>query len=82
MMRAYDNGAFYSVSVGAREIADFADRWPCSGLRSLRSVWFQFDRRNGDLVDLKATGPYEDGPAMLALSQDAQAYARKRLRIP
>lgn len=50
-MQCFDNGAFYTVTVLAREVYDFAIRWPCSGLRRNKPVTFQFDKRNGDLID-------------------------------
>lgn len=77
-MRAYDNGCLYTVTVSAAEVHAFNQTWPCSSLPE-RSIWFQFDKRNGDIVDLH---PYSiDGPEVVALSQDAQAYGRKRLKL-
>src|SRR5262245_35488043 len=81
-MRVYDNGSFYSVSVSRSEVETFKDRWPCSGLPD-RGVTFQFDKRNGDLVDIT---PYRyahlfDGDAALALCEDAQTYGRKKLGL-
>lgn len=81
-MRVFDNGSFYSVSVSQSEVETFKDNWPCSYLPD-RAVTFQFDKRNGDLVDI---WPYRvahlfDGPAALALAEDAQAYGRKRLKL-
>ena len=81
-MRVYDNGCFFTVAVSARDVETFKRSWPCSGLPS-RAVAFQFDKRNGDLVDIT---PYRyahrfDGPAAVALSEDAQAYGRKRLKL-
>lgn len=77
-MKAIDNGCFYSVKVSAREVENFKDSWPCSALPSC-AFWFQFDRRNGDLVDMR---PNEyDGEDLLALSQDAQEFGKKSLSI-
>jgi hypothetical protein len=74
-MRFHDNGAFYSVSVSAAELRDFAPRWPCSGMRSAtRGLWFQFDKRNGDLVDIKGERKAYDDGAVRALSFAAQRY--------
>ena len=82
-MQCFDNGAFYSVTVTRTEVSEFADNWPCSGLNRDRGVTFQFDKRNGDLVDStdSRNHPHADGSAILALSQDAQAYGCKRLGI-
>ena len=81
-MRAFDNGSYYSVTVSRREVSDFAERWPCCALPD-SSITFQFDKRNGDLIDIT---PYRiadrvDGPEGLALSHDAQAYGRQRLNL-
>ena len=81
-MRAFDNGSLYSVSVSRREVEDFKALWPCSGLPDA-AVTFQFDKRNGDLVDITSRVGSDrwDGSAALALSQDAQAYGAKRLKL-
>jgi hypothetical protein len=78
-MRTYDNGCFYTVQVSRREVLAFLDRWPGAGL-PCRAISFQFDKRSGDLVDV--CPDTVDGPAAVALSQDAQTYGRKRLGIP
>lgn len=47
-------------------------------------IWFQFDKRNGDLVDMRPSDWEErgaDGPAMMALSDDAKIYGIKRLKL-
>lgn len=81
-MRAYDNGSFYTVSVSYLDIAAFADTWPCSGMRNPKvPLAFTFDKRNGDLVDMVGESEEYDQSALLALSQDAQAYGRKHLKI-
>ena len=80
-IRTYDNGAFYSASFGEQEIQNFRAGWPASGLSSLRAVWAQFDRRNGDLVDLRCNnGSCDrfDGPALLALVNDVQCAATRK----
>lgn len=77
-MKAFDNGCFYSVSVSAVEVEAFKESWPCSGLPD-RSIWFQFDKRNDDLVDMRPSNI--DGDDALALSRDAQAYGKAKLKI-
>jgi YD repeat-containing protein len=65
------------VAVSAADVQAFADRWPCSGLRDLRGVTFEYDRA-GNLVDITfRNGDIEqwDGSALTALSHDAQALA-------
>lgn len=77
-MRYIDNGSCYSVQVGRRDVETFRRSWPCSTL-PLRAITFQFDKRNGDLVDIY---PYNvpDGSDLLALSQDAQKWAEARVK--
>ena len=79
-MRAYDNGAFYSVAISSADVIAFMRTWPCSGL-SGRGIWAQFDKRNGDLVDMRHSPRDQDGPAMLALVNDGQSYAKRKLGI-
>lgn len=75
-MKYMDNGSLFSVIVSKREVQAFKDSWPCSVLPD-RFVWFQFDKRNEDLVDLRPWGM--DGADVLALSQDAQAFGLAKL---
>lgn len=77
-MRAYDCGSLFTVSVSRREVEAFKRNWPCSGLPD-RAVSFQFDKRNGDLVDLWPDTL--DGEAAVALSADACAYGARRLGL-
>ncbi len=67
-------GSHVNVRVSAREVEAFKRTWPCSGLPDC-SITFQFDGRNQDLVDIWPDSSGFDGPALLALSQDAQAFA-------
>ena len=81
-MRAYDNGCFYSCSVSAADVRAFKRTYACSGLPE-RSIWFQWDKRNGDLVDVRPN--LEDlgasGSAVLAICEDAQRYATRKLGL-
>lgn len=82
-IRTYDNGSDYSISFGEREIHAFRIRWAVSGLNALHSVWAQFDRLNGDLVDLRCNGrgcERFDGPALKALVDDMQCIATEEGR--
>jgi hypothetical protein len=77
-MKAFDNGSLYSVTVSTDEVREFKAQWACSGLPT-RSIWFEFDKSNGDLVDIE---PMDiDGEALLALSYFAQEYGKKRLKL-
>lgn len=69
-----------SVSVSESDLSEFRRQWPASGLSGLRGVAFEFDS-NGDLVDIRyrnGTSDHWDGPALVALSQDAQAFGTAR----
>jgi hypothetical protein len=80
-MHVYDNGSLYSVAVSAAEVREFAARWPCSGMRyATRGIRFQFEKSNGDLVDISGERGTYDGSATLALSQDAQAFGARQLQ--
>jgi hypothetical protein len=72
-MRKHDEGCFVRVTVSRREVETFASRWPCFGPR--RAMSFTFDKRNGDLVDVTGEVESHDGHGIVALSNDAQAYA-------
>lgn len=60
------------VRISREGVAAFNSRWPGSTLRDSRAYWFEFDN-NGDLIDSDVP-EQDDGPAALALSQDAQAF--------
>ena len=72
------NGPACTVTVSAREVENFAMRWPCSGL-SDKPIWFSF-ANNGDLVDCNDSKnhPNADGAALSALCDDAKEFANKR----
>jgi hypothetical protein len=70
-----DFGSSVRVCVSENEVYNFKRRFPCSGLPDSR-VSFDFDSRNGDLIDM---WPMDmDGQGVLALSQDAREYAISR----
>lgn len=75
-MKAYDLGSNYAVTVSAFEVGEWNRRWPCSEVRGRQR--FEFEKKTGDLVDRAGRG---DGPAALALSHDAQAYGKARLKL-
>ena len=82
-MKAFDNGCFFSVQCDRFDVMAFKEQWPCNGMPD-SPIWFQFDKRNGDLVDMKPSNWEErgaDGSAMVALSEDAQNYGIKRLKL-
>lgn len=66
------------VFVSESEVDTFRRTWPCSNLPTNSGITFEFDGPNGDgdLVDITLSNGVDsseyDGPAMLALSNDAQ----------
>jgi hypothetical protein len=88
-MRVFNQGSVFRVTASPDDIETFAESWPCSGFHYGDRVSFTFEKSTGDLVDLAYSHCYGyqvdpervDGGAMVALSQDAQAYGEKRLGI-
>lgn len=83
-MTAHDNDSFFSVSISPDDVRAFKASWPCSGIPAVR-IRAQFDKRNGDLVDLEPHNLEErgaNGSALIALLSDAQSYAADRLNLP
>lgn len=75
------------VYISAREVEDFADRWPCSGLRMwdgkrldsvCRPAWFDFDTY-GNLVDFGGLPGAVAAGAINALVDDARTYYRSKM---
>lgn len=66
------------VTFNAQEVADFASRWPGSGLQGVRSIAFDFDHR-GDLVGIERKGGRADvdESALSVLSLDARKVWRR-----
>ena len=77
MPRFHDNGCFYTVALQESDVIAWARAWPCFGPR--RALWFQFDKRNGDLIDMSPKTEGCDPSGILALSHDAQAWGAARL---
>jgi hypothetical protein len=76
-MKTYDNGCFFIVTYNESDAEAFADEWPCSTVRG-KGSW-QFDKRNGDLVDATGSASRNDGLDWLAFSQDCQAHGLRTL---
>jgi len=82
-VRVYDNGAFFTVAITGDGVRNWARRWPAFGAKPASGFVFEFDKKNGDIIGSRtgkggSTESY-DGPGLLALSQDAQAYGEARL---
>lgn len=78
-MRVYDQGSGFRVVVSIDDVRRFKSVWPASGIPT-RSMWFDFNKDRGDLVDTNAPDA-GDGSALLALSEDAQKYGESKLNI-
>lgn len=70
----------FSVTVTNAEVNSFAATWPCHGLDLDSEYVFQFDARNGDLIEVSALRngvtpdditENEDGQALGVLCDDA-----------
>jgi hypothetical protein len=79
-MKARCLGCFFSVTVTASDVEAFNDQWPCSPIPE-RRITFQFDARNGDLVDTSPDPASFDGDALVALSEDAKQFGAKELNL-
>lgn len=80
-MKTQDDGCFLSVTVSSSEVMFFRQSWPCSDLPS-RPIWFQFDRKNGELVDMRPNCFFSDPDAVAALCQDAKQFAVETAGLP
>jgi len=83
-MKAIDNGCFFSVQISRKDVESFKEKWPCNGL-PVKPIWAQFDKKNGDLVDLAPSNLEDrgaDGSALSALINDGRYYAAKKLKLP
>lgn len=76
----HKGGTAFGVTVGQPEVHEFKRQWPASGLGS-GPYYFEFDSR-GNLVDVEGPGAqsWADGPALVALSEDAQEYGKCRMQ--
>lgn len=73
-MKLYNLGSFVRVQISARDISSFNSTWPCSDLPE-RGAWFEFQRKNGDIVDMSPGLMNADGSAVSALCDDAKRFA-------
>jgi len=74
-----DLGSLYLVSCDVLDVRVFNDLCLCSPIPE-RRISFQFQKSNGDLVDIRPDANAFDGEALRALSQDAQAYGELVMR--
>lgn len=66
---------YTTCTVHPEEVAAFKRRWPCSDLPDDTAITFEYEP-NGDLVGISPDSEDFDGPALVALSQDAYRTAR------
>lgn len=83
-------GSTYSVLVTNGKLNEFAATFPCHGLDLDSEYLFQFDSRNGDLVDVTVlrdgerpddVSEQEDGAALRVLSEDAGLTGAEQLGL-
>jgi len=80
---------YYTVTVEQPDVVSFMRSWPCSGLDDEASYSFTFSSHTGDLVDLFAvrsngkmdSTETDDGPDLLALSEDAMKFGALELAL-
>ena len=68
-MKAELNGTSYSVALDESDVLQWAERWPCYGER--RPLAFEYDARNGDLIDVQGDNSDNDELGIVALANDA-----------
>lgn len=81
-MRYTDNGCYHSVTATAADVREFVSNWPCSGLENAGSIWAQFDKDTGDLVDIEPHDLEDHGAdpyAVSALVDEMKDFAKARL---
>jgi len=71
-MKTKDLGSIIEVSFNAEDIRLFNSSFPCSDI-PVRDVFFQFEKKTGDLVDMNLRG-VENNSAISALCDDAKAF--------
>ena len=78
-MRAFDQGSLVRVTISEREVWDFKQNWPCSGLPNV-GLSFVFDKDNGDLKDAHPDTKLRnaDGAALNAIIDNAKDYAKEK----
>jgi hypothetical protein len=69
------------VTLTSAEIQSFKRTYPCNGIPELDSITFEYDSNGLVDIDARVDGKYVDsstfdGPALLALSQDAEPKRR------
>lgn len=88
-MEAVNAGKNYRVTVRVDELLAIAQRWPAHNFDLDAEYVFEFDGKNGDLVDVekfvdgKFTVPdeTEDGPEHVALAEEACEFGARELGL-
>lgn len=78
-MKLHDNGSLFTVSFNEDDTREFSYSWPCSTVCGKGS--FQFEKRNGDLVDATGAALRGDGSDWLAFSNDCKEWAQRALEL-
>ena len=78
---------YVTVLISRAEVENFKRGWPASHLPD-KAIWFEFAKKNGDLVDYspfrsrKQREAADGSGALRALSEDAQNCAAAILKLP
>ncbi len=86
MIRVYDQGSSYGISIGQPEIQGFCLGHPSCGLDRLRGLWVTFDRTTGHLIDLRIKGKRDkahlNDAALASLVEGMRRHAEVKLHLP
>lgn len=88
-MEARSRGSVYLVAVSPKELSDFAKSWPGHHFDIDNEYVFEFDRKNGDLIDMNILRGDElhplpedqDGPEFVALAEEACRWGAEALLL-
>lgn len=76
-MKTKDLGSIVEVSFSAEDVRLFNSSFPCSDI-PIRNGFFQFEKKNGDLVDASEyLRGVENGSAVSALCDEAKSFFEK-----
>ena len=85
MIRVYDHGTTYGISIGQPEIQGFCLGRPPCGLQGLRGLWLTFDRTSGNLVGLQIKGKIDhaqlDDATFALLGDSLKRHVEAKLSI-
>lgn len=85
MIRVYDHGSTYGISIGAQELWAFCLGRPGSGLEQIKGLRVRFERETGRRIELFIKGECDatkvDADALTALVNGMRDLAEAKLGI-